>query len=69
MFTEYVFKGIGKKYNPKNKKMEEVSCLVVEPPLYDEETLLLKNYDRQFSASQDLENFDEFDMKSLLSIF
>ena len=67
MFTEYIFKGIGKIYNSNTGLMEEVECLIVEPPLYDEESLTLKNPDRIFPENinpSDYDSFKNFDIKN-----
>ena len=64
MFTEYIFQGIGKTYNSKTKEMVGVKCLVVEPPLYDEKTLLLKNFDRKYPKGTNFDKFNKFDIKN-----
>ena len=67
MFTEYIFKGIGKKYNAETKKLENIDYILIEPPLYDEESLELKNPDRvipkDFKKS-DYDKFTKFDIKN-----
>lgn len=67
MFTEYIFKGIGKQYNDETNSLEEIDCLVVEPPLYDEKSLVLKNPDRIFPQNieeEDYDKFTKFDIKN-----
>lgn len=67
MFTEYIFKGVGKEYDPNDKTMKEISCLIIEPPLYDENTLMLINPDRiipKNMSKKQLDEFNEFDIKN-----
>ena len=53
MFTEYVFKGTGKIFNEKENSLNDIDVFVVEPPLYDENTLLLINADREAVVEQE----------------